>query len=366
MYSAENRIKKTLQLALIVTLAAGSLDSRVWADETGSDVTANTGIVQDSIVGNQNQQNQNVGVGINGNNSGNVNNNQNNLGANATASPITVVQPQYVTGSGGGGSAALVLPRNPLALPNATAGRSNFGLQFGVQNNPGLGALSKGGADALGWFMQGGLTIPFGKIPSIYYSPKSAEMDSLREGRMDAQRNVFGNANPVNRPPAQAKVEGRVVGLNAYNYSTVPAGKLPLQTPGSTGVGEIVAPQPKVLALKQADAFNQPLNTGERVGAVEVGKEYVYLGHTRSGWVKVLLSNGREAWTSTQFEYIKFDYTEIDSLAAAPQLPTAAPAQEASKEAVKTPVSVNTQKSKVTHSASAASTKARQARRRRG
>ncbi|HEY9686584.1 MAG TPA: SH3 domain-containing protein [Coleofasciculaceae cyanobacterium] len=340
------------------------MDSRVWADPTSSDVTANTGIVQDSIVGNQNQQNQNVGIGANGDITGNANNNQNTLGASATANPITVVQPQYNTGSGGGGNAALVLPRNPLALPNATAGRSNFGLQFGVQNNPGLGALSGGGANALGWFMQGGLTVPFGKIPSIYYSPKNAEMDSLREDHMDAQRNVFGNANPINRPPAQAKVEGRVVGLNAYNYSTVPAGKLPLQMTNSTGVGEIVAPQPKVLALKQADAFNQPLNTGERVGAVEVGKEYVYLGHTRSGWVKVLLSNGREAWTSTQFEYIKFDYTEIDSLAVAPQLPV--PAQEASKEAVKTPVSVSNQKPKPVHSASATSTKSRHSRRRRG
>jgi hypothetical protein len=314
-------LPKTLPLAaavLSISLASG----QAWADgATGNaggagSTNVSTGITQGSIQGNGNMQADGTGIGVNGStiNRSNLNANQNSN--TNLVQPINIMTPNY-TGSRGG-SAALILPRNPLALPNANLGRSNFGLQFGLQNNPGLSTLTGGKENGLGWFMQGGFTIPFGKIPAAYLSQNNALMDDLRRDRQDAQRQVFGRVNPQSGAAPRTDVQGRVIGLNAYNYSTVPADKLPLRQPSSS-VGEIMMPQPKVLVLKPASAFSQPLMTGEQVGEVQVGKEYPYLGHTKSGWVKVLLPNGKEAWTSTQLEYLKFDYTEIDSLAVDPR-----------------------------------------------
>jgi hypothetical protein len=47
---------------------------------------------------------------------------------------------------------------------------------------------------------------------------------------------------------------------------------------------------------------------------IEPGVEYPYLGHTQTGWIKILLPNGIPGWSKTAFEYIKFDYTEVDEL----------------------------------------------------
>jgi hypothetical protein len=71
-----------------------------------------------------------------------------------------------------------------------------------------------------------------------------------------------------------------------------------------------------VLALAPSDAYTQPLDTGQKAGVIEAGKEYVYLGHTSSGWVKLLLPTGSEAWTVGRFEYVKYDFTQIDALAS--------------------------------------------------
>lgn len=300
-----------------VAVWAGSLLSLcLLASLSYADTNMNTGQVQDSVIGNDNQQANGAGIAVNGGaDNSNLNNNQNrntNM-AQSNVQPIMISQPT----AGGGGSAALVLPRTPLALPNANLGRSNFGLQFGVQNNPGLSALS-GGNNALGWFMQGGVTIPFGKIPSVLQNRQTAEMDKLRQDRQDTQRQVFGQVNPGAVAP-HTQVQGRVVGLNAYNALPVSAGKRSVAVPVSAmqmgGLGDGGPPPPKVLALEPAEAFSQPLHTGDKIGTVELGREYPYLGHTRSGWVKILLPTGKEAWTSTHFEYIKHDYTEIDSLA---------------------------------------------------
>lgn len=311
MYDIQKKlVTQTLQLVFILALSIGAMPNTAWADDPTNNVS--TGYTSGSILGNGSQQATGVGNAVNGGTVTGSNLNANQNSNNNVLQPILITQPQTR-----GGSAALVLPRNPLPLPNANLGRSNFGLQFGVQNNPGLSSLTGGSGNALGWFMQGGLTIPFGKIPAPYMAQNSAAMDELRQGRMDLQRQVFGkvaSGSPAASP--KTDVQGRVMGLNAYNYSTIQADKLPLQQPAN--VGEIVAPQPKVLALKPASAYSQPLNTGEQVGEVVVGKEYPYLGHTKSGWVKVLLPNGKEAWTSTQFEYLKFDYTEIDTLALDP------------------------------------------------
>jgi hypothetical protein len=304
-------------LAVILSTSLAQMNSQVWAEGTGGSTNVSTGITQGSIQGNGNMQADRTGIGVNNSTLRDSNLNANQNSNTNLVQPINVTTPNY-TGSRGG-SAALILPRNPLALPNANLGRSNFGLQFGVQNNPGLSTLTGGKENGLGWFMQGGFTIPFGKIPAPYLSQNNAMMDELRRDQQDAQRQVFGRVNPQSSGTApRTDVQGRVIGLNAYNYSTVPADKLPFrQAPSS--VGEIMMPQPKVLVLKPASAFSQPLMTGEQVGEVQVGKEYPYLGHTKSGWVKVLLPNGKEAWTSTQLEYLKFDYTEIDSLAVDPR-----------------------------------------------
>lgn len=282
----------------------------VWAE--GGSTNVSTGVTSGSILGNNNQHATNTGVAVNGNvTGGNLNNNQNSN--TNVLQPIVLTQPQYMS-SGQGGSSTLVLPRNPLPLSNAAMGRSNFGLQFGVQNNPGISMMTNGKENGLGWFMQGGVTIPFGKIPNVVNNAQSQEYDHMRQDRIDDQRKVF--AEPLASGAGssrEARIEGKVVGLNAYNYATIPSQKLQLQ--GPPDIGEISQPRPKVLALLTTMAYDQPLNTGSKIGQVLTGKEYPYLGHTRSGWIKVLLPSGQEGWTTGKFEYIKFDYTEIDALA---------------------------------------------------
>jgi hypothetical protein len=213
-----------------------------------------------------------------------------------------------------------MLPRNPLPLGNAGLGRSNFGLQFGLQNNPILSGLGRGGGNALGWFMQAGLTIPFGKIPDIYRNQASQpSLDTdVRQARQEQQRNLFNPGGPNNSmQPGSIKtnVNGRIMSMGAYNYATIPNTKIPLPDNLSGAVSDLKLQSPKIVALTSAEVYSKPLNVGEKIGTVEVGNEYAYLGHTKSGWVKLLMPNGKEGWTSTTFEYLKNDYTEIDDLA---------------------------------------------------
>lgn len=299
-------------ILIVVGMMAVVSANPVWSDG----LNANTGISNGSTIGNDNTTMEDMGVGVNGNvNDSNINNNQNNLSTGNNTN-VNALSPVLVApSSSNGGSSAIVLPRNPLPMTNAALGRSNFGLQVGVNNNPTISGLS-GGDAALGWFMQAGLNIPFGKIPDVYKNPASAKMDDMRLDTMARQRDVFGSVQT--RPAAQSDVMGKVVGLSAYNYSATPSAKLNLQEGLATqaaSIGEIQLPQPRVLALDPSEVFNRPLNTGEKIGLVEVGREYPYLGHTRTGWVKILLPDGSEGWTSTNFEYIKFDYTEVDNLA---------------------------------------------------
>jgi hypothetical protein len=72
--------------------------------------------------------------------------------------------------------------------------------------------------------MQGGVTIPFGKIPDIIANPRNAQLDDSRQRHLEDSRQVFGNAQP-NQQKAQTNVQGRVVSLNAYNYATSPPPK---------------------------------------------------------------------------------------------------------------------------------------------
>lgn len=287
----------------------------------------NTGIVDDSTVGNNNMESTDTGVAVNGDtNESNLNNNQNNLvvgdSTNANRNQNTnanLVNPVlYSPSQSMGGNSALVMPRNPLPLPNASLGRKNFGLQFGVQNNPGLASFM-GTDSAMSWFLQGGLTIPFGKIPEVYNTRETRKVDAVRQRRRENERDVFGKvASNTETSRGKKEVSGKV--LNAYNYSTASAGKLSpeIRLSGLSGFSSS-SPQPKILTLSPGDVYTQPLDTGDKVGVVEVGKEYPYLGHISSGWVKLLLPDGREGWTRAPFEYLKFDYTEIDQLAAKAQ-----------------------------------------------
>ncbi len=317
-----NQAKLAATLGISIISVAALSTHFVWAD-----VTANTGIVDNSILGNNSMQAEDTGVAINGPvQDSNVNNNQNENNISSSNQNANIVQPVMIapnsSGGGRGGSAALVLPRNPLPMPNASLGRSNFAMQFGVNNNPGMAALT-GGDTALGWFAQAGVTIPFGKIPDIYRNQNSSKLDDIRQKQLDNRRNVFGGVQPAPTIPSQSdqKVRGRIVGLSAYNRTSIPSAKIGAESLSSSSfLDHVSIPQPKVLALTPAEVFTRPLNTGEKIGAIEVGKEYPYLGHTRSGWVKVLLPNGSEGWTSTNFEYIKYDFTEIDSLAVDPQM----------------------------------------------
>lgn len=264
---------------------------------------------------------------FNGNGSNNVNgnvtgSNLNNVGvttgdntnSNTNNSVSQVIAPTQALSNGG--SSALVLPRNPLALPNANLGRSNFGLQFGVNNNPGFSNIfgNQSNANSLGWFMQGGVTIPFGKIPDVIANPRNAQLDNTRQQRLEDSRQVFGSAQP-GTPTAQTNVQGRVVSLNAYNYATTPSPKVASMTDAvKTIEADKLLAAPKVLALADGVVFSKPLGKGEKVGSVMLGEEYRYIGHTSSGWVKLILPNGREGWSKGQFEYLKNDYTEIDTI----------------------------------------------------
>jgi len=286
-----------------------------------------------------NQISTDTGVSINGGaNGSNISNTQNNLSTGSNANyNLTNVNPNIntsiplTTNGGVGGNAVMMLPRNPLPLSNALLGRSNFGLQFGVQNNPILGSLGNGGQGALGWFLQGGVTIPFGKIPEPFLNQQASMLDDMRRDDMQRRRAVFGNVSPNanSKAPYQTKVQGRVVGMGAYNYATVPTGKLALpaalgtELPASVDLKQAPA---RLVALAPADVYAKPLNAGEKVGLVEVGAEYPYLGHVSSGWIKVLLPSGKPGWTNARFEYVKSDFTDVDSLVMATDAKTTASA----------------------------------------
>ncbi|MGE0201111.1 MAG: SH3 domain-containing protein [Candidatus Melainabacteria bacterium] len=344
-------------LALCLVGAAGFSSAFADGEDVGGVANVNTGALDSpngsNVIGNDNAVCDQTGVCVNGSNSGNLNNNQNANAVTSSNSNQNVLNPVLYSptssNGGGGGNSALVLPRNPLALPNANYGRSNFGLQFGVNNNPALSALT-GNSNALGWFLQGGVTIPFGKIPDVLKNSSNAKLDELRMDRQDASRRVFGNVGPTasaNRGTVHVNksVQGAIYGLDAHNYTTVPSAKLSVpgtltsmmsaQTPLAASSAKGV--EPKVLALAEAHVFSHPLNTGDDIGSVEVGHEYPYLGHTKSGWVKILLPNGKTGWTSTNWEYIKLDYTQVDDLAvdpAARTTQTALNAPETAKPAV--------------------------------
>ncbi|MEB3244878.1 MAG: hypothetical protein VKJ06_02705 [Vampirovibrionales bacterium] len=334
-------------LTLVALLSAAPLSGlTVHADEaTGAGtIIANTGTIDNSTVGNGSQTANGAGVALNNStNDGNISNNQNNLSSRNANQNINYILPSNTVQSGGGGNSVIVSPRNPLNLNNATLGRSNLGFQFGVQNNPALSAIT-GGSSAMSWFAQGGVTIPFGKIPDVLKNQGASQMQRQRQQAQEAQRNVFGNNQnrPQNRysplDNGAKEVSGKVVGLSAYNLA-------PIQAPGLTDqalmqqlgasllpsvAGAHVPQQGKVLALAPAEVFSQPLSMGAKIGLVEVGKEYPYLGHIQSGWVKVLLPTGETGWTQTQFEYLKNDYTELDTLTAT--LPSGKPQQATSNK----------------------------------
>ncbi len=346
-------ISFTLLSMLALCQASWGQDNMMSQADMSAGENVNTGIISGSDAGevpiqdgaamdsdgtpasgsssNGNMRADNTGVAINGSEvkDSNINNNENNLstGNNTNTNVIsprndnivapTMLSPAYSSG----GNAVMMLPRNPLPMPNAMVGRSNFGLQFGLQNNPILGSLGGGNgrSNALGWFMQAGLTIPFGKIPSVFKNNDS-RFDDLRRAGLENQRNVLGRLSPQEPAPRlqyQKEVKGKITGMGAYNYGTLPSAKLALPQLDAA-VADIKVPQPKLIALSGADVFTKPLNYGDPVGAVEPGTEYAYLGHTNSGWVKILLPNGKTGWTSTEFEYMKNDFTQIDNLAVDP------------------------------------------------
>jgi len=310
-----SRSTQTPAYQKIFIIASSLFLSLSFSTQSWAQTTLNTGSVSSSQIGTTSSIND-TGLGIIGNiNKSNINDNQ-ATGGNS-------VNNVYVPT--GGGTSAIVLPRNPLTLvtPQNT-GQSVFGFQAGVQNNPyptSIGTM--GGTSALGWFAQGGVTIPFGKIPSILRN-NSNTADDARQLGLDQDRNVFGQVNPqLQQQPIQAQtnVNGRLIGMNAYSYATTPTGKI--SVPGSIELGGKETPyQPKLLALAPGDVFTRPLNTGEKAGVVEVGKEYPYLGHIRPqgkqpAWIKILMPDGTEGWVSSKFEFVKTDYTEVDDLAVA-------------------------------------------------
>lgn len=293
--------QKQTRIPFLLTLVSAFLLNASlcgWADDTNVNATVCDG----------------VGICTNGSDvSGNQNANQNNLtNQNQNANQTQVYSPTQSVSTGG--TSALVLPRNPLSLGNANLGRSNFGLQFGLNNNPILGNLNSvnGKTDAMSWFMQGGLTIPFGKIPDIIANPRNNQLDDIRQQRMQDQRQVFGSVQAQQN--ARANVQGQVVRLNAYNYATSPSPKLEGL---KDSLRQIEAEKanlaiPKVLALAEAPVYSKPLGKGDKIGVTATGDEYRYIGHTNSGWVKIIMSNGMEGWVKGQFEYLKSDYTDID------------------------------------------------------
>jgi hypothetical protein len=311
-----------VQLFCIVSLiGAGCVQPAIaQAQQSGtgsvssSATNTTSGIGSTSTIGNY----SNVGNGVNGSANGSLLNNSSTsvqTGPNTNTNSNTVYTPTQAMSNGG--SSALVLPRNPLALPNANLGRSNFGLQFGVNNNPGFSNIfgNNNKSNALGWFMQGGFTIPFGKIPDILTNPRNAHLDDTRIQRMEDERQLFGSIQNPSTPAPQTNVQGKVVNLNAYNYATAPSPKLaaPMSNMPQLEV-ERNLNTPKVLALADAPVFSKPLGRGDKIGTIQTGEEFRYIAHTHSGWVKIILPNGREAWTKGQFEYLKNDYTEIDTI----------------------------------------------------
>jgi hypothetical protein len=324
----DQRYSKVVLTGLLTTFIGISTlgCSKVCAQDTSTNTQASGGLNA--------QVATDTGVAVNGNvDDSNINSNQTNVntGSNTNLNVISpnVLTPTHSQSSGGaaaGGNAVLMLPRNPLPLGNAALGRSNFGLQFGLQNNPILGGLSgqNGQQSALGWFMQAGLTIPFGKIPDALTNRQTTQFDDVRQTNLDRQRDVFGTLTPgAPQQPNNVdyKVQGKISGMGAYNFTTLPSAKLALPDDTLTGLSstDVKLPQPKLVAMTPSEVFSKPLNVGDKIGVVDVGSEYPYLGHTRSGWIKILLPNGKEGWTSNHFEYIKHDYTEIDALALDPK-----------------------------------------------
>lgn len=296
---------------VVISSSQGWADGDATTTTTSASQSGNTGGTANIGVFN------NANTALNGStNNGTINGNQNtlNAGQNTTYSGINTPSQAVSTG----GTSALVLPRNPLSLPNANLGRSNFGLQFGLNNNPILGNLNtvNGKTDALSWFLQGGLTIPFGKIPDVIANPRNTQLDDIRQQRMQDEREVFGSMQNRNQQAAQTNVQGKVVRLNAYNYATSPSPRLEGVKEGLNTIEADKASlnSPKVLALADASVFSKPLGKGDKIGITTTGEEYRYIGHTNSGWVKIILSNGREGWVKGQFEYLKSDYTEIDTI----------------------------------------------------
>jgi len=313
---------RTIQLLCLVGLlnvwCLNATPALAQQNTTGASVNASTtstaGVGSTTTVGNFN----NTGNGVNGSADGSLlNNNSTSVqtGPNNNTNSNSIYVPNQAFSNGG--SSALVLPRNPLALSNASLGRSNFGLQFGVNNNPGFSNIfgNNGNSNALGWFMQGGVTIPFGKIPDALTNPRNASLDDTRIQRMEDERQLFGNVQNPGAPTPQTNVQGKVVNLNAYNYTTSPSPKLaaPLVNMPQMEVEKNLN-TPKVLALADAVVFSKPLGRGDKIGSIQTGEEFRYIAHTHSGWVKIILPNGREAWTKGQFEYLKNDYTEIDNI----------------------------------------------------
>jgi hypothetical protein len=308
----QNQAKTFFGLSkLLILVSALSLSTSIssWADDAPAAPVTATNTMNNGVF-------DNTTVGLNGStNNGNINGNQNTLGLDSRNTNQTYVNTPNQSVSTGGTS-ALVLPRNPLNLGNANLGRSNFGLQFGLNNNPILGNLNSvnGKTDAMSWFMQGGLTIPFGKIPDIIANPRNNQLDDIRQQRMMDERQVFGSVQ--NQQNARANVQGKVVRLNAYNYATSASPKLEGMKDGLRQIESEKAnlATPKVLALADALVYSKPLGKGDKVGTTAMGEEYRYVGHTNSGWVKIIMSNGQEGWVKGQFEYLKNDYTEIDTV----------------------------------------------------
>lgn len=282
-------------------------------------VNANTGTMTNSVNGNGNMSAQDSGIAVNGAvSNANLNNNQNanslvNGGNQNYVNSQSNVQPTIIVPGGG----VVAQARQPLLMPNAMLGRKNLMFQWGLQNNPMYGF--GGRQNALSWFFQGGLSIPFGKIPDVFRAPANRGYDDARQRDMERERNVFGTPVPETAKAA-ANVQGRVLGMNAYNFTALPTDKISMPSTLDSGLlGAGGKPfQPKLIATTPAEVFSRPLNTGEKVGVIKVGEEYPYLGHTRSGWKKILLPNGSEGWTNGQFEFLKYDFTEIDTTATEP------------------------------------------------
>jgi hypothetical protein len=257
-----------------------------------------------------------TGVAVNGNADGsNINNNENNLSTGNNTN-LNVISP-YTTGLGVGGTSVMVMPRNPLPMPNAALGRSNFGLQFGLQNNPFLG--SSNGSSPLGWFLQAGLTIPFGKVPDVISNAASGNTRAQVMPDSRSNKDVSGKIQPnKERAPVEYRkdVRARITRRPSQDSTMILTGGL--SNPSVGTVTDIVEVAPTLIALASSEIYSKPLKMGQRIGTVEPGGEYTYLGHLRSGWVKLQLPSGKIGWTSSTFEYIKTDYKQVDTLSGLP------------------------------------------------